>query len=104
VDTTKRPVGTEGRSVKTPEAAIITGYSESTLEKKRLYGGGPPFIKLSDGSGAVVYDVRDLETWMAGRRRMSTADRPPSPALQRKPARKIAAPPAPARKGRRRPR
>jgi hypothetical protein len=87
--------------VRTPEAAIITGYSESTLEKKRLYGGGPPFIKLSDGSGAVVYDVRDLETWMAGKRRMSTADRPPSPALQRKPDRKTAAPAKPL-KGRRR--
>jgi hypothetical protein len=43
-----------------------------TLEKYRLRGGGPPYFKLS--AHLVVYDVTDLDAWLASRRRSSTSD------------------------------
>jgi predicted DNA-binding transcriptional regulator AlpA len=58
------------RRLRTPAAADYTGYSESTLEKKRLSGDGPPFIKLGR---SVVYDTRDLDAWLAERRLNSTS-------------------------------
>jgi hypothetical protein len=98
VDTTKKPMETEGRRLRQAPAAEYVGWSESTMEKKRLTGDGPPFIKLSD-SGRVVYDTRDLDAWLAARRVTSTADRPPSPSPTRH-QRKATAPAAPARKRR----
>lgn len=61
--------------LRTPEAADYVGYAESTLEKKRLTGDGPPFIKLG---GVVVYDTRDLDAWLAERRVRSTSESVPS--------------------------
>jgi predicted DNA-binding transcriptional regulator AlpA len=63
----------EGRRLRQAAAAEYVGYSESTLEKKRLTGDGPPYIKLS---GRVVYDTRDLDLWLAERRVTSTSQRP----------------------------
>ncbi len=59
------------RRLRTPAAADYLGYSESTLEKKRLTGDGPPFIRLGR---AIVYDTRDLDDWLAARRARSTSD------------------------------
>jgi predicted DNA-binding transcriptional regulator AlpA len=61
------------RRLRTPAAADYLGYSESTLEKKRLTGDGPTFIRLGR---AVIYDTRDLEAWLAARRATSTSDCP----------------------------
>ena len=58
--------------MRTPEAAAYCGIAASTLEKMRLRGDGPVFIKA--GPRAVVYDVNDLEQWLASRRRASTSD------------------------------
>ena len=58
------------RRVRTPGAAVYLGCSESTLEKKRLTGDGPTFIKLGK---VVVYDTRDLDAWLAARRTNSTS-------------------------------
>ncbi len=63
------------RRLRTPAAADYLGYSESTLEKKRLTGEGPPFIRLGR---AIVYDTRDLDAWLAARRARSTSDSPAS--------------------------
>jgi predicted DNA-binding transcriptional regulator AlpA len=60
------------RRLRTRAAANYLGYSESTLEKKRVTGDGPPFIRLGR---AVVYDTRDLDAWLAARRTMSTSER-----------------------------
>jgi predicted DNA-binding transcriptional regulator AlpA len=60
------------RRLRTRAAADYVGYSESTLEKKRVTGGGPPFIRLGR---LVVYDTRDLDAWLAARRAASTSDR-----------------------------
>ena len=57
--------------LRTPAAADYVGYSESTLEKKRLKGEGPPFIRLGR---AIVYDTRDLDAWLAARRARSTSE------------------------------
>jgi hypothetical protein len=59
------------RKLRPSEAAAYTGLSSSTLAKYRVFGGGPPFYKLGR---RVVYDVRDLDSWVAERRRVSTSD------------------------------
>jgi predicted DNA-binding transcriptional regulator AlpA len=59
------------RRLRTPAAADYLGYAESTLEKKRLTGDGPPFIRLGR---VIVYDTRDLDTWLAERRARSTSE------------------------------
>jgi predicted DNA-binding transcriptional regulator AlpA len=59
------------RRLRTPKAADYLGYAESTLEKKRLAGDGPPFIRLGR---AIVYDTRDLDAWLAARRARSTSE------------------------------
>jgi len=53
------------------EAARHTGLSVSTLNKLRVFGGGPVFLKLGR---RVAYDVADLDAWLASRRRRSTSD------------------------------
>lgn len=52
-------------------AADYTGISASTLNKLRVFGGGPVFLKLGR---RVAYDVADLDGWLAARRRRSTSD------------------------------
>lgn len=52
-------------------AAAHLGLSASTLNKLRVFGGGPVFLKLGR---RVVYDPADLDTWLASKRRTSTSD------------------------------
>jgi predicted DNA-binding transcriptional regulator AlpA len=61
----------EHRRLRTPAAADYLGYAESTLEKKRVTGEGPPFIRLGR---VIVYDTRDLDVWLAERRARSTSE------------------------------
>lgn len=58
--------------MRTPAAAAYVGLASSTLEKLRLYGGGPVFIRL--GTRAVGYRRLDLDTWLEGCARQSTSD------------------------------
>ncbi len=60
------------RILRTPEAAEYVGLSISTLEKMRLAGNGPEFVRL--GSRAVGYDVNALDLWLERQRRRSTSD------------------------------
>ena len=62
---------TGSRRVRTKQAADYIGSTKSTLEKKRLTGDGPPFIKIGR---TVVYDVADLDAYLAENRRRSTSD------------------------------
>lgn len=55
------------------EVAEQIGVSVHWLRKKRITGGGIPFIKLSDGKGAVRYDQEAVEVFMRGRVRRSTS-------------------------------
>lgn len=59
-------------ALKTAEAASYCGSSSSTLEKLRIYGGGPAFSKLGR---RVVYRKTDLDAWLEQNRRQSTSDR-----------------------------
>jgi predicted DNA-binding transcriptional regulator AlpA len=71
------------RILRTPAAAEYIGLAQSTLEKLRVVGRGPLFIRL--GGRAIGYDVRDLDAWLDGQRvhrapsatsRNSTATKP----------------------------
>lgn len=56
--------------LKVTEAAEHLRVSKSTLDKLRVYGGGPAYFKLGR---VIVYALADLDSWMAARRRASTA-------------------------------
>ena len=53
------------------EAAQHLGVSLSWLDKARLTGRGPAFIKIGD---AIRYADEDLETFIAANRRTSTSE------------------------------
>ena len=60
--------------LRTPSAARYLGISESTLNKTRLTGDGPQFVKVTPR--AVVYRQADLDAWLEARLRRSTSDEP----------------------------
>ncbi|MGO4564799.1 helix-turn-helix transcriptional regulator [Rhizobium sp. 2YAF20] len=55
----------------TPEAASYIGKSASWLNKTRLTGVGPVYLKIG---GSVRYDASDLDAWLAGMRRTAVYD------------------------------
>lgn len=57
------------------DAASAMGVAPSTLAKFRVFGGGPPYIKIGR---RVVYDRVDLETWLSCRKRRSTTEPVPT--------------------------
>lgn len=57
------------------EASNYTKTPISTLNKLRLFGGGPLFIKKGR---RVQYDTRDLDAWIESLKRTSTADLGPA--------------------------
>ncbi len=59
------------RVLRTPEAAEYIGFAASTLEKMRLTGDGPRFVRI--GQRAIGYDIRDLDSWL-DEQRERTAD------------------------------
>ena len=63
------------RKLRTDEAARFLGLSSSTLAKMRLRGDGPAYSKA--GPRIVVYDMTDLDDWLAKGRRFSTSEQPP---------------------------
>jgi len=56
----------------TPSAAKHCGLSKPTLERYRLTGDGPAFLKI--GRKCVRYRLEDLNAWLASRVRRSTSD------------------------------
>jgi excisionase family DNA binding protein len=64
------------RLVTERDAAELLGVSVRTLQKWRLQGNGPQFVKLGH---AVRYDVKDLEAYIERARRRSTSDSAPIP-------------------------
>ena len=55
----------------TKEAAAYLGRSPSNLEKLRVFGGGPKFIKAGR---LVLYRQDDLDTWLNDRVYTSTSE------------------------------
>ena len=60
----------ESDAFDTERAARRLGLSVSTLEKLRVTGGGPAYLKLGR---RVVYEASDLDAWKAARRTHSTS-------------------------------
>lgn len=52
-------------------AAAFLSLSTQRLAKMRLFGGGPPFIKVGR---SVLYRRQDLDAWLASLSRHSTSD------------------------------
>ncbi|GJM03883.1 MAG: hypothetical protein DHS20C08_23840 [Rhodomicrobium sp.] len=53
----------------TKDAAHLLQLSHRTLERMRVEGGGPPFIKAGNGKRArVLYLKSDLISWLKARR------------------------------------
>jgi predicted DNA-binding transcriptional regulator AlpA len=61
------------RKLRVPEAATFCGCSISKLNKHRVTGDGPPFIRCGR---LVSYDIHDLEAWLAQGKRRSTSEQP----------------------------
>lgn len=57
--------------LKNNEAAAYLSKSPSWLNKSRMSGSGPTYLKLG---GAVRYDLADLDKWLAGNRRTAVYD------------------------------
>lgn len=53
------------------EAARYTGLTAGYLNKLRVSGGGPIFIKIG---GRILYAPDDLDTWLDAHKRTSTSD------------------------------
>lgn len=54
------------------QTADHLGVSASYLNKLRVTGGGPAFVKMG---ARVSYDLADLKTWVDGQKRISTSAR-----------------------------
>jgi hypothetical protein len=52
-------------------AARMLGLSMRTLQRLRIEGGGPPFVKLTDRR--LAYSVEDLHAWVRSRSVASTS-------------------------------
>ena len=59
------------RKISVREAAAYLGISKSFLDKKRLHGTGPVYLKIGR---RVAYDLGDLEIWVAGQKRRHTSE------------------------------
>jgi len=66
----------DGRRLRTREAAQYLAVGESTLEKWRGTGSGPQFERV--GVRIVVYSVPALEAFLAARRANSTSELAPA--------------------------
>jgi predicted DNA-binding transcriptional regulator AlpA len=66
----KANAGAGSRILTTGEAAAVLGLSASYLNKMRVTGCGPVFLKLSR---AVRYTQADLDAWISSRRHSSTS-------------------------------
>ena len=63
---------TDERFLTTPEAAAYLRVSKSYLDKLRVYGGGPKFLRF--GKRKVLYRKSDLDAWAAQHRFGSTSE------------------------------
>ncbi len=61
------------RVLRSDRAASYLGLSQSYLDKARLTGDGPPFIRI--GIRAVGYVIDDLDAWINARARHLIVDK-----------------------------
>jgi hypothetical protein len=67
---------TASKLLTSDEAASRLGILPQSLRIRRLRGGGPPYIRLSDSASArVFYPLDEFEGWLAARpRHVSTGE------------------------------
>lgn len=58
----------------TVEAAGYCRLSKQTLERYRVTGDGPKFLKFGGVNGAVRYNRADLDAWLTSRIVSSTSE------------------------------
>lgn len=63
----------EPEFISTEDAARLTGMSVAWFERSRVFGGGPPFVKINR---SVKYPVAELRRFMRVRMRTSSTDVP----------------------------
>jgi predicted DNA-binding transcriptional regulator AlpA len=68
------PLPADPPYLRTPEAAARLRLASGTLDKMRLRGNGPPYIRLTPRS--VVYAVDALDAWARARQFNSTSEYP----------------------------
>lgn len=56
----------------TEQAAARLHLSPATLERMRVRGDGPPFLRISQKR--IIYDCEMLDAWARSRRRSSTSE------------------------------
>ncbi len=56
------------------EASTIYTFSVAWFQRKRCYGGGPPFRKIGRG---VRYPVDELQKWFEGHRLLNSTGEEP---------------------------
>ena len=62
------------RILSTAPAAEYLNLKRSTLERYRVLGLGPRFVRV--GVRKVGYDISDLDNWIDRRKAQSTSERP----------------------------
>jgi predicted DNA-binding transcriptional regulator AlpA len=64
-----RPLAHPEKLLTTKEVAKLTGLSASFFHKRRIYGGGPKFLRLNANSkiGAIRYRLSDVNDWLSAR-------------------------------------
>ena len=60
-----------GKRLSVEDAAVYIGLSVSTLNKMRIWGNGPKYLKLGR---RILYDTTQLDNWMADKLRSKTSD------------------------------
>jgi len=65
-----KPSNTQRTTLTVPETATYLGLAVSTLNKWRVYGGGPQFLKLGR---SIRYRIADVEAWLENQLVTSTA-------------------------------
>ena len=66
------PGAATDRVLSEAQVAKMTGLSQRTLQRFRLEGGGPAFIRLSEVR--IGYRHRDVTTWLEARTFASTSE------------------------------
>jgi hypothetical protein len=71
----KQEVEATDRLLTPAQAGQVVNLSPATLARRRMLGGGPPFIKFgSSRQASIRYRKSDLDKWVEQSLRTSTSD------------------------------
>ncbi len=58
-------------NMRVKQAAEYCGLSKSFLDKARIYGGGPAFMRLGR---SIIYNTEDLDRWLSSQKYIPAND------------------------------